>query len=163
MRIGFFALGIIFSLSGCDRMYGVQSRTSLRDPVSIGCVKTALKTIPEAGKVTYEHEQHNYVELSPKQRNVRTTSHVWLYGEEQNSVLQINQNPDGWDYTNTHSSIGRAIPESEIRQFIPVMRKVNQAIQDECGLRVADLQLERISEGPLWGGGRQAAMTAPPA
>lgn len=145
MRIGLFAVGIVFFLSGCDRMYGVQSHTSLRGPVSIGCIKAALESTPEAGRVTYEHAQHDSVELAPKQRNVRTITHVWLYGEARSFVLQINQNPDGWDYTNTYSRIGTAIPEAEIGQFIPVMRKVNQAIQDKCGIWVAGLEPEPIS------------------
>ncbi|PNU01655.1 hypothetical protein A8V01_27360 [Novosphingobium guangzhouense] len=145
MRIGLFAIGITLLLIGCDRLNGVQSHSSMRGPVEISCVNAALGSIPEAGHFVYQTDQHNSVEILPKQRKTRTITHVWTYGEARSYILQINQTADGWDYTNTLSRIGEAISQAEIDRFIPTMRKVNRAIQNKCGLQVADLQAQPIS------------------
>lgn len=145
MKTGFFVIGIALLLGACDRIYGVASQATLDGPVDTSCVSAALASIREAGHVTYMRDESNSVEFLPKQRKVRTIMHVWLYGEAQNSVLQINQTTDGWDFTNTQSRIGEAVPQTEIDRFIPVMRKVNRALQDQCGLPVANLQAEPIS------------------
>ncbi|AOR80854.1 hypothetical protein [Novosphingobium resinovorum] len=145
MRIGTFAIGVMVFLSGCDRLYGVQSRASLGGPVDISCINAAIHSVPDAARITYKTDWLDSVEILPKHRSVHTITHVWLYGEAQSSVLQIDQTPDGWDFVNSHSRIGEAIPQTEIDHFIPTMKKVNRAIQMRCGLQVADLPAEHIS------------------
>jgi len=142
MKVQIFSIGALVMLSACDRIYGVSSKTTLESPVSISCVSSALSSVTGSGPVDYVLSERNSVEILPKQRRVGTVMHVWLYGEGQLTVLQINQTPDGWDFTNTRSRMNEAVSQEEIARSIPLMREVNRAIQDRCGLPVANLSFD---------------------
>jgi len=142
MKSSLASTGLLLALTACDPIHGLASRTTLHEPVDTRCVQAALASLPEAGHVTYRRGERDSVQILPKQRKVHVVTHAWQYGEAQGSILQINQTPDGWEFTNTRSRIGQAIPQAELDRFIPVMRKVNRALQDRCRLAVADLQAE---------------------
>jgi hypothetical protein len=42
--------------------------------------------------------------------------------------------------------MGVAVPHDEMARFVPLMQKVNQAIQMRCGLPVAHLKAEPVGE-----------------
>ena len=127
-------------LAGCDRLYGVQSRATFTDSVDIACVGSTLASVPGVGTVTYGRSEDRSTEIIPKQRKVLTVMHVWLYGERGVSALQMNQTPDGWEFTNARLRMGIPVPPAEIARFVPLMRLVNETLANRCGLPVADLQ-----------------------
>jgi len=133
-------------LAGCDPFYGVESRATLTGPVDVDCVNAALTNLPEASTVTYQRDESRSTQIFPKQRKVLTVMHVWLYGEGSNDILQINQTPDGWDYSNSRTRMGVAVPHAEMARFEPLMVKANRAIQSRCGLPVGDLKAEPVGE-----------------
>ena len=131
-------------LAGCDRSYGVQSRATFTDPVNVTCVGSALASVPGVGTVTYRRNEDPSTEIYPKQRKVLTVIHLWLYGERGTSALQINQTPDGWEFTNSRLRMGSPVPQHEIDRFVPLMRLVNSAIANQCRLPVGDLRPQRL-------------------
>lgn len=135
------ALVLIF-LAGCDRLYGVQTRTSFTKSVDVYCVGASLESVPNVGNVEYHRSESRATELLPKQREVRTISHVWLYGEGGKSVLQLNNTPDGWDFTNARLRMGGPIPRSELARFEPLMRSVNSTVAKRCKLPVTNIKLQ---------------------
>ena len=139
LRLTIFVAALL--VSGCDPIYGVESRTTLSGPVDVRCVNAALAYVVGAGRVAYERSESRSTEIYPKQREVLTVIHVWSYGE---GILQINQTPDGWDYRNARSRMGSAVTDEEIARFQPLMLAVNRAIQLDCGLPVGNLKAERL-------------------
>ena len=133
-------------LAACDPFYGVASRTTLLDPVDIRCINAALLSVPDVGPVTYHRSENRSTEILPKQRKVVTVAHDWLYGEGNADILEIIQSPDGSSFRNSRSRMGVAVPHDEIVRFVPLMQKVNQAIQMRCGLPVAHLKAEPVGE-----------------
>jgi hypothetical protein len=133
-------------LVGCDPFYGVESRAELAGPGDVRCVNAALASVPDVGRVTYQRSEDRSTEIMPKQRQVVTVMHVWLYGEGGSDTLQINRTPDGWDYRNARSRMGVAVPHDEMARFQPLMLKVNRAIQSRCGLPVGNLKAEPVGE-----------------
>jgi len=131
-------------VSGCDPIYGVESRATLSGPVDVRCVNAALASVAVAGRVAYQRSENRSTEIFPRQREVVTVMHVWSYGEDGNVILQINQTPDGWDYRNARSRMGATVPDDEIARFQPLMLAVNRAIQSRCGLPVGNLKVERL-------------------
>jgi hypothetical protein len=131
-------------LAGCDRSYGVQSRTTFTNDVNIACVGSALASVPGVGTVAYQRDEDRSTEISPKQRKVRTVIHLWLYGDGGASALQINQTPDGWEFTNARLRMGSPVPADEIARFVPLMRAVNRTVAEQCGLPVRDLQTQQL-------------------
>lgn len=114
------------------------------DPVDVGCVGSALASVPGVGAITYHSDENRWTEILPKQRKVMTVIHLWLYGERGTSALQINQTPDGWEFTNARLRMGSPVPADEIAHFVPLMRLVNSTIAQKCRLPVGDLQTERL-------------------
>jgi hypothetical protein len=142
-------LTIVFSalfVAGCDPFYGVESRTKLSGPVDVLCVNAALASVPDAGRVIYQRDEDRSTEILPKQRKVLTVAHDWLYGEGGGDILEVFQGADGWFFRNSRSRMGVAVPHDEMVRFVPLMQKVNQAIQMRCGLPVAHLQAEPVGE-----------------
>jgi hypothetical protein len=135
---------VLLLLAGCDRSYGVESRTSLKGPVDVGCVDLAIRSVAGAGKVDYRRSEDRSTEIYPKQRKVVTAIHLWLYGEGGSSTLQINQTPDAWEFTNARLRMGSPVPEDEIARFVRLMRIVNSTLADRCGLPVGSLRPQRL-------------------
>jgi hypothetical protein len=135
---------LLLPLSACDRFYGVESRATLHGAVNITCVDAALHDLPEASHILYQRDQSHSTEILPKQREVQTIAHAWLYGEGQSNILEIIQTPDGWEYTNSRRRMGVSVPHEEMVRFLPLMRKVNQALQAHCGLPVGGLRGEAV-------------------
>jgi hypothetical protein len=133
-------------VAGCDPFYGVESRATLSGPVDVRCVNAALASVPDVGRVTYERSESRSTEILPKQRKVLTVAHDWLYGEGGADILEIIQSPDGWSLRNSRSRMGVAVPHDEMARFVPLMQKVNQAIELRCGLPVAHLKAEPVGE-----------------
>ncbi|MFE9082903.1 hypothetical protein ACQKKG_12230 [Brevundimonas sp. NPDC003935] len=111
-------------VSGCDPIYGVESRATLSGPVDARCINAALASVVGAGRVACERSESRSTEIYPKQREVLTVMHVWSYGEGGSDILQINQTPDGWDYRNARSRMGSAVTDEEIARFQPLMLAV---------------------------------------
>ncbi|HEU4696537.1 MAG TPA: hypothetical protein VFR92_06205, partial [Sphingomicrobium sp.] len=130
----------VLLLAGCDRFYGVESRVALPGPVDVRCVNVALKGVQGVGSVTYRRTENRSTEILPKQRKVLTIAHDWLYGEGGADILEIIQGPDGWSFRNSRSRMGVAVPHDEMVRFVPLMQRVNHAIQMRCGLPVANLK-----------------------
>ena len=143
-RVIIVFLGLL--VAGCDPFYGVESRTIFRGPVDVGCVNAALASVPDAGRVTYQRSDERSTEILPRQRKVLTIMHVWFYGEGGSDMLQINQTPDGWDFRNSRSRMGVAVPHDEMVRFVPLMQKVNGVLQKRCGLPVATLKAQPVGE-----------------
>jgi hypothetical protein len=144
MRLRPISLGFLLLLGGCDAIYGIQSRLALPAPVDVGCVHAALLAIPEAGPVSYERDEARSTEILPKQRKVLTVMHVWLYGG--GAILQMNETPDGWEFSNGRTRMGVEVPREELLRFVPLMQEANRSLQARCGLPVADLQAEPVGE-----------------
>jgi hypothetical protein len=140
------SLIIALVLAGCDPFYGVESGTPLAGPVDVKCVNAAVVGVLDAGPVTYQRDENRSTEILPKQRQVLTVMHVWRYGERGSDVIQINETPDGWTFRNARSRMGVAVPHEEMTRFVPLMQKVNRAIQTRCGLPVANLGAQPVGD-----------------
>jgi hypothetical protein len=143
-RVAIIFLGLL--LAGCDPLYGVESRATLNRPVDVKCVNGALASVPEAGPVTYQRVEELSTEIFPKQRKVLTVTHDWLYGEEGKDILEVIQGRDGWDFSNSRRRMGVAVPHDEMVRFVPLMEKVNRAIETRCRLPVANLKAVALGE-----------------
>jgi len=122
-------------VAGCDRFYGVESRTRLRGPVDVRCVNAALATVPDVQRVTY---QRNKLDDG--------VAHHWLYGENGADIVELIQDSDGWDFSNSRRRMGVAVPHEQMVRFVPLMQAVNQALQARCGLPVAELRAEPVGD-----------------
>jgi hypothetical protein len=122
-------------LAGCDRFYGVESRTTFHTPVDVECLGAALASVPEAAPVAYQ-----------RQESRSTVANDWLYGERGADILELIQSPNEWDFSNSRRRMGVAIPHDQLVHFVPLMQKVNQAIQARCGLPVASLKATAVGE-----------------
>lgn len=140
MDLRIISLSPLILLAGCDPFYGVESGTTVKGPLDVQCISAALASVPETGHLTYQRSESHSTELLPKQRKVDTVMHVWAYGEHGTDVLQVNETPDGWEYRNARSRMGVAVPRDEMARFLPLMRKVNQAMQSRCGVPVSHLK-----------------------
>lgn len=146
MRFSSAGVGVLLLLAGCDTWRGVAIRTSLSEPVDVGCVTATLSTIPEAGEVAYEQSVSRSTELLPKQRKLVTTMHVWRYGKGGRANLRIIEDVRGRKFENSRLQLGRAVPREEVARLIPLMREVNRAIQTQCGVPVADLEAKAVNQ-----------------
>ncbi len=133
-------------LAGCDPFYGVESRAKLAGPVDVECVNAALGSVSEAWPVTHQRREDHSTEVLPKERNVATIAHDWVYGEGGSDILEIIQGPDGWNFRNSRSRMGVAVPHDEMARFVPLMQKVNRAIETRCGLPVANLKATAVGD-----------------
>ena len=136
----------VLFIASCDSFYGIESRANVRGPVDIPCVNSVLARVPGVGEVTYRRSENRSTEILPKQREILTVTHLWTYGEDGGDILQIDQTPNGWDYRNARSRMGKAVPHAEIARFQPLMLKVNKAIQSRCGLPVGNLKAKPVGE-----------------
>ncbi|GAA4013340.1 hypothetical protein GCM10022280_09480 [Sphingomonas swuensis] len=134
----------VLLLVGCDRFYGVESRATLPAPVDVRCVNAALSGVEGVGSVQYWRTENRSTEILPRQRNSLIVAHAWLYGESGADVLEIMQGPDGWFFRNSRSRMGVAVPHDTMARFVPLMQKVNYALEMRCGLPVADLKAELV-------------------
>jgi hypothetical protein len=146
-RVVIIILGVL--LAGCDPVYGVESRATFHHPIDIACVNAALTSVPEASPVTYQHREDRSTEILPKQRKVLMVAHDWFYGEGGADILEVIQGPDEWNYRNSRSRMGVAVPHDEMVRFVPLMQKVNRAIEARCGLTVGNLQATAVGETKL--------------
>jgi hypothetical protein len=135
---------LLLSLGACDRLYGVESRATLHREVNVFCVNATLHDMPETGQILYQRNQYHSTEMLPKQREVQIITHHWLYGEGQGDILEIIQTTDGWEYTNSRRRMGVPVAHEEMRRFLPVMQKINRALQMRCGLPVGGLRGEAV-------------------
>jgi hypothetical protein len=136
----------VLLVAGCDRFYGVESRATLSGPVDVRCVDAALTSVPDVRRVSYARSENRSTEILPKHRKVLTVAHDWLYGEGGADILEIIQGPDEWSFRNSRTRMGVAVPHDEMVRFVPLMQKVNQAIEMHCGLPVGKLKAEPVGE-----------------
>ena len=146
MRRRFITMLPALLITGCDQLYGVESRATLPGPVDVPCVNAALASVPDVGRVTYDRSQSDSTEILPKQRKVLTVAHDWLYGEGGADILEFIQGPDGWSFRNSRVRMGVTVPHDEIVRFVPLMQKVNRTIELRCGLPVARLTAQPVGD-----------------
>jgi hypothetical protein len=143
MRGSVFTVGLLLLLGGCDPGQGVVSGTTLSSPVDVGCVGTAIASVPEAGRVTYHSDESRSTDdgSDPRRREIE---HVWLYATDNQLILRMIETPDGWEFTNSHGRVRSRGAKQEIARFARLLQTVNGAIQERCGLPVGNLETETI-------------------
>lgn len=125
-------------LTGCDPGVHVAWEKDFRRPVDFDCIEKALKVVaPEVRRTTYESD-------GPWPRGFARGMTVTQFNYSDSSLrggysLDLATLPNG----STHlwhewGKIGTKIPADEQRQIMPLLKRANKSIEQQCGLPLDD-------------------------
>ena len=131
-----FALAIIGCLSACDPIYGVKRSAPIHADPTTECVERILRATPEIQTVEYKHSTGGrpltWTGIKPP-----TLVETFLYQGPDNvrSVLQYKKDYAGrFTFAQMDLRMGQSPPQKEVSATRLVMRKVEYALESECGL-----------------------------
>ena len=126
------------SVSACDPIYGIATTATLKSPVNVECIDSAIRETAGVGVVHRGYDEDTSYEIAPTPGNVTTRNSYWTYGDDGSAILQITQNNRSVEYSNGRQRMGVKIPPSAIEAYIPLMRRVNAKVESRCGLRLGN-------------------------
>ena len=139
---GFIAIGrmltfaLIVSLSGCDVLYGVRRSAPIHSDPTPECVERVLRSTPEIASVEHKQETGGRP-LTWTGIKSPTVVENFLYQGPNNvqGVLQYTKDYDGrMAFWQSNIEMNRVPPQEVITATRPVMRKVELALEAQCGL-----------------------------
>lgn len=114
---------LALALTACDTVYGVATEANLAYPVDIGCIDRTMRSIPDIGVVKHISS-----------RNPNISQEIWEYGIGQSGSVRIIYNEAYIDYSNGRLRMAEPFSKSDLDSFIPLMDRVNAALEQSCGL-----------------------------
>jgi hypothetical protein len=133
-RILMFAL--IGSLSACDFLYGVRRSAPIQVDPTPECVERVLWNTPGVDSV--EHKQSNGdrpLTLSGIKSPTLVETFFCKGPGNVRAVLQYTKDYAGrLEFWQSNLDLNRAPPQEDITATRPIMRKVELALESECGL-----------------------------
>jgi hypothetical protein len=131
-----FALAIIGPLSACDPIYGVKRSAPIHADPTTECVERILRATP--GIQTVEYKRSTGVRpLTWSGVKPPSLVETFLYQGPENirGVLQYEKDYAGRiTFAQMDLRMGQSPPEEEVNATRLVMRKVEYALESQCGL-----------------------------
>jgi hypothetical protein len=131
-----FAIAMAGSLSACDPVYGVWRGAPIHVDPSTECVARVLRATPGIDSVEYKHSTGGrpltWTGIKPP-----TLVETFIYHGQSNvrGVLQYTKDYDGRrTFEQYDVGMGHGPPQEEVNATRPVMRKVEVALESQCGL-----------------------------
>jgi len=124
-------------LAGCDRISGVSTDAALTTMVDYECVDQAIRSVNGVAEVVRHEDQDKSFQISPYRGEVISKRYLWLYGPDQTAALQLTDDGQKRSYTNGMKKLGEPWPASRLEAFIPLMNRVNAAVEHDCGLPIS--------------------------
>jgi len=137
MKLTRAVLALCILVAGCDRISGVSTEADLMSEVNYRCVDRAIRSVSGVGEVTRHEDEDKSFQIMPYRGEVIYNRHLWQYGPDQTAALQVTDDGQKRSYTNGMMKMGEPWPASRLDAFIPLMKRVNAAVEYDCGLPVS--------------------------
>jgi hypothetical protein len=124
-------------VAGCDRISGVSTDAELTTMVDYECVDRAIRSVNGVGEVARHEDQNKSFQITPYRGEVIYKIHLWQYGPDQTAALQLTDDGQKRSYTNGMRKMGEPWPASRLDAFTLLMKRVNAAVEHDCGLPVS--------------------------
>lgn len=124
------------SLTACDPISGVSTDAKLTRPVDLVCIDGALRTVAGAGTVEHRTDVSKSFQILPYRGQVVTVSDAWDYGGDRGGILHLTNDGQAITYSNGRMKMGNPLPKADLDAFVPLMDRVNIAIESKCGLPI---------------------------
>jgi hypothetical protein len=135
MKINKATAGLVGLItSACDPISGVQTNAELATAVDLQCVDKTVRTLPGVGVVVRSTDRSESFQVMPYRGKVTTISEAWHYGGDLGGTVQIVREGKVTTYFNGKLKMGPPFPKAELDAFVPLMKRVNRALERECGL-----------------------------
>jgi len=102
----------------------------------ISCITNAVQSVPGVSNVEYRSESGGRpLTIHGIEKPDEIHRYIYQYsGLTGNFYFRVNYK-GGVDYNHTYFDINRTPPQNEIDEIRPVMFKIEQAIETECGVK----------------------------
>jgi hypothetical protein len=135
MRVWKLAAGLVAaSVGGCDPIRGVQTNIDLKTPLDLGCVDQTIRKTSGVGEVSHQVDQTEGTQILPYRGKVITVMEAWQYGGDKGGTVQISNDGKKIVFFNGRLKIGNPFPKADLDAYVPLMNRVNAALERECGL-----------------------------
>jgi hypothetical protein len=145
-----FALAMIGSLSACDPIYGVKRSAPIYTDPTTECVERVLLATPGIASVNYK-EWTGGRPLTWSGIKPPTIVETFSYHGPNNvrGALQYEKDYAGrFTFAQTDLNVGQRVPQEEVSATRPIMRRVEYALESQCGLVGLTSQIRE----QCWGG-----------
>jgi hypothetical protein len=143
---------LILTLSGCDVIYGVSRNTpnTLEMVPDISCVTSAVSSVSGVSEVSHRIESGGRpLTLHGIEKPDQIHRFFYKYnGLSGNFYFLINYQAHA-EFHHTYIEMNRKPPQSEIDQMRPVMRQIEQAIENRCGMTDLNRVIKETCYGVL--------------
>jgi TonB family protein len=127
---------LALSATGCDRISGLRTDAELEAPADIECINRSIRRIPGVDEVSYQDERHESFGITPYRGKIITVSHHWSYGLGEQATVQVLDDGLRRSYFNGMQKMGEPYPPGDLDRFLPLMARVNAALEKDCGLPI---------------------------
>jgi len=128
---------VALSAAGCDRISGLRTDAELQAPANIECINRSIRRIPGVDKVSYRDDRSESFQIMPSRGKIMTVSYQWSYGPAEHAAVQILDDGLQRTYFNGMQKMGEPYPPGELDRFLPLMVRVNTALERDCDLPIA--------------------------
>jgi hypothetical protein len=131
-----FALAMMGYLSACDPIYGVKRSAPIHADPTTECVERVLRATPGIASVKYKQSTGGRP-LTWTGIKSPTLVETFFYEGPNNvrGVLQYEKDYAGrFTFAQMDLRLGQSPPQEEVSATRPVMRKVEYALESQCGL-----------------------------
>lgn len=134
MKIRCWIPAIALLVAACDPISGVRTRANLTEKANLPCVDHTIRKIDGVGQVVHRVDRNESYQILPHRGKIISVINQWRYGPNQNAALQIADDGKERSYYNGMEKMGEPWPAAQLDAFMPLMKKVNEAIEENCGL-----------------------------
>ncbi|MDR3527293.1 MAG: hypothetical protein P4L57_08420 [Rhizomicrobium sp.] len=136
-RNGIALVAAALTLAACDTLYGVSRSADLTAPLEQACVRRVVETTPGVAAVDYR-ESHSGKGLFHPTPWSYAYSYRGKAGSKVAGTLTITTEYDGRSqFRDTLWQINAKPPQEAVDATRPVMRRIEAALAQRCGLRPA--------------------------
>ena len=125
---------VLLGTSACDRISGVRTDAKLTEKADVQCIDRTLRGVEGVGEVIHHTDRNESYGILPHRGKIVSIIDQWTYGANQNAAVEVAD--DGVDryYFNGMQKMGEPWPAAQLDAFVPLMRRVNDAIEKRCGI-----------------------------
>jgi hypothetical protein len=136
LRLSSWLLLSAVLLAACEPAHGAETFLALSRIPNIACIDGALRATPGVISVSYGVDKSQSEDILPHHAIVNAENYHWQYNRPVGAILQVTQE-------GTNISIQNGLvtwfsqPPSTMDTLIPLMQRINMAIERRCGIPIA--------------------------
>lgn len=134
MKKSVFIAIVVLGTSACDRISGVRTEAKLTKAADVRCIDRTLRGVEGVGEVVHHTDRNESYGILPHRGKIVSIINQWAYGANQHAAVQVADDGVERSYFNGMQKMGEPWSAAQLNAFVPLMRRVNDAIEKECGL-----------------------------